>query len=69
MTASQRRILIIKLVSNTREKIKQGNGVRSFKNCGITTAPDGSEDDQVNSEGIEEYVMLEAREKFGIFRR
>ena len=38
--------------------------IRSFKKCGITTAVDGSEDDQVNVEGIKSYVMPQPEEEF-----
>ena len=38
--------------------------IRSLKKFGITTAVDGSEDDQVNVEGIKSCVMLHPKEEF-----
>ena len=38
--------------------------IRSFKKYEFITAPDGSKDDQVNSERIEGYVIPEAGEEF-----
>ena len=48
-----------KMLGNAWEKIKANPEmiIRSFKKCGITTAADGSEDDQVHIEGVEGYAM------------
>ena len=65
LTASQRRVLITKWAADVWEKVKANKEmiIRSFNKCGITTAVDGSEDDQVNVEGIE-YVMPQPEEEF-----
>ena len=34
--------------------------IRSFKECGLSVALDGSENDEVNSEGLPEYQMPSA---------
>lgn len=31
--------------------------VRSFQKCGISVAPDGSEDSNINIEGLEDYTV------------
>jgi hypothetical protein len=55
-SASQRRILITKWVGQAWRELHQDKSetiIRSFKKCGISTAPDGSEDDQINIRGLE----------------
>lgn len=34
--------------------------IRSFKKCGISVAIDGSEDEEINTEGLEDYTVGES---------
>ena len=55
ISASDRRIVFTKWVGKAWEEIsdKKEMIIRSFKKCGISIDVDGSEDDQVNIEGLE----------------
>ncbi len=59
LTASERRVLTTKWVGNAWEKLSENKDmiIRSFVKCGITSNVDGSEDDQVNIKGLEDYKM------------
>lgn len=62
MTASKRRALLTKWIgmaswaetSSKKEMIQ-----RSFKKCGISVAIDGSEDKDINTEGLDGYTVEE----------
>ena len=54
----ERRILMTKWVANAWHDVCKGKEatVRSFKKCGLSVKLDGSEDDQVNVEGMPNYT-------------
>ena len=60
-TAGERRILLTKWVGEAWQEISQNKDmtVRSFRKCGISVAVDGSEDFEINLEGIEDYEVGE----------
>ena len=62
ITANERRILFIKWVGKAWEEIsaKKDMIIRSFKKCGISVAVDGSEDDQINIETLNDYIVDES---------
>ena len=37
--------------------------IRSFKKCGISVAIDGSEDDQINIESLDDYTVGESEDE------
>ena len=55
--AGERRILFTKLVGQAWEELSQNRTIalRAFKKCGISVAADGSEDDEINLSGLEQY--------------
>ncbi len=57
-TASERCIMLTKWIGEAWETLSQNKeiAVRSFKKCGISVATDGSEDFEINIEGLEDYV-------------
>ena len=59
ISASDRRILFTKWVGKAWEEIsgKKEMIIRSFKKCGISVDIDGSEDDQINIEGLENFEV------------
>ena len=59
MNASQRRVLMTKWVGEAWSKVgkMKDSIIRSFKKCGLSAALDGSENDEVNIEGLPEYQM------------
>ena len=56
--AFERRILMTKWVANAWHDVCKGKEatVRSFKKCGLSVKLDGTEDDQVNVEGMPNYT-------------
>ena len=40
--------------------------VRSFKKCGIALAVDGSEDEEINIQGIDDYTVEDNDDEVGI---
>ena len=56
-TPGERRVLLTKWVVEAWDEISQNNGmaVRSFRKCGISVAADGSEDFDINLEGLNVY--------------
>ena len=59
INASQRRVLMTKWVGEAWSKVgkMKDSIIRSFKKCGLSVALDGSENDEVNYEGLPEYQM------------
>ena len=59
INASQRRVLMTKWVGEAWSKVgkMKDSIIRSFKKCGLSVALDGSENDEVNIEGLPEYQM------------
>jgi hypothetical protein len=59
ISASARRVLMTKWVGAAWSKVgkMKESIVRSFKKCGLSVALDGSEDHEVNIEGIPDYQM------------
>ena len=66
LTAGERRILTTKWVAEAWDRIKKQKDLilNSFKNCGISTNVDGTEDDLVNIKGIEGYKMPKPEKEF-----
>ena len=66
MTTSQRRVFITKLVGTARSEMSKKEDVisRSFKKFGITLALDGSENVDLNIEGLKDYEMPSAEEAY-----
>ena len=62
ISASERRVLMTKWVGEAWSKVgkMKDSIIRSFKKCGLSVALDGSEDDQVNIEGIPNYQTPKA---------
>ena len=62
INASQRRVLMTKWVGEAWSKVgkMKDSIIRSFKKCGLSVALDGSENDEVNIEGLPEYQMPSA---------
>ena len=62
INASQRRVLITKWVGEAWSKVgkMKDSIIRSFKTCGLSVALDGSQNDEVNIEGLPEYQMPSA---------
>jgi DDE superfamily endonuclease len=59
-TASERRILMTKWVGEAWSKVcseLKESIIRSFRKCGITVAIDGSQDDEININGLADYVV------------
>ena len=58
-TAGERRILLTKWVGDAWDELAKVKeiAVRSFKKCGISTAADGSEDDEIHLEGLDNYEI------------
>ena len=58
-TASVRRTLLTKWIGAAWEEICEDEEmiVRSFKKCGISMSADGSEDDDIHIQGLEDYVF------------
>ena len=59
LTAGQRRILFMKWIGQAWEETagKKEMVIRSFKKFGISTAIDGSEDDEINIAGLDDYCI------------
>lgn len=59
MNASARRVLFTKWVGKAWEEVSANRDmiVRSFEKVGIAVPIDGSGDDQINIEGLEEYSV------------
>lgn len=57
--ASERRVLFTQWVGQAWEEVSMNTRmvVRSFKKCGISVPIDGSEDDEINIEGIPSYQV------------
>ena len=62
INASQRRFLLAKWVWEALSKVgkMKDSIIRSFKKCGLLVALDGSENDEVNIEGLVKYQMSSA---------
>ena len=62
LNASQRRVPMTKWVGEAWSKVGKTKDsiIRSFKKCGLSVALDGSENDEVNIEGLPEYQMPSA---------
>ena len=59
-SASERRILITRWVGEAWELVSnelKESIIRSFRKCGITIALDGSEDNDINIRGLEDYTV------------
>ena len=67
ITASQRRVLLSKWIGEAWESIDRDSIVRGFKKLGISTALDGSEDDQINIPKLPDYQMPSAEEEQEFF--
>ena len=65
ITASERRVLFTKWVGEAWETLSKKTEmvIRSFKKCGISVAIDGSEDTEININGIEDYEVGESDEE------
>ena len=63
---SDRRIVTTKWVGNAWDKIKSQKDTiqHSFLKCGLTNALDGSENDLVKIQGIEDYTFPEPEKEF-----
>ena len=61
INASARRVLFTKWVGQAWEEVSADKEliIRSFKKCGISAPIDGSEDDQIHIQGLEEYTVEE----------
>ena len=59
INASQRCILLTKWIGQAWEEVSSNKEMvqRSFKKCGIAVAIDGSEDEQINNEGLDGYSV------------
>ena len=59
INASERRVLITKWVGSAWEELstKTDMVIRSFIKCGISVPPDGSRDDEINLNGLEDYTV------------
>jgi hypothetical protein len=59
-TASERRVLLTAWIGQAWEELSANEEMieRSFKKCGISIAADGSEDADINIEGLEDYSFL-----------
>ena len=59
INAGERRVLITKWIANAWENVSSNVDmvIRSFRKCGISVAIDGSEDDDINIEGLAEYSV------------
>lgn len=59
INASERRVLFTKWVGSAWDTVSSNTDmiIRSFKKCGISTAIDGSEDNEINVTGLENYVV------------
>ena len=57
ITASERRILLTKWVGSAWEEISSNRDLvyRSFRKCGISVAIDGSEDDDIHINDLDDY--------------
>ena len=66
LTASDRRVLLTKWVGRPWQEVSQNKDaiVRSFKKCGISLDLSGSENNEINIEGIPNYKMPSADEVF-----
>ena len=55
----ERRVLITKWVANAWDNVASNVNmvIRSYRKCGIPVAIDGSEDDDINIEGLAEYSV------------
>ena len=64
LTASDRQVLLTKSVGKAWQEVNQSKDtiIRSFKKCGISLDLSGSEDDDINIEGIPNYKMPSADE-------
>ena len=62
INASQWRVLMVKWVGEVWSKVgkMKVSIIPSFKKCGLSVALDGSENDEVNYEGLPEYQMPSA---------
>ena len=62
INASQQRVHMTKWVGEAWSKVgtMKDSIIRSWKKCGLSVALDGSENDEVNIEGLPEYQMLSA---------
>ena len=58
-TASARRVLFTQWVGQAWEEVSANKEMlkRSFRKCGIALAIDGSQDDEINIEGVEMYEV------------
>ena len=59
LTASDRRVLLTKWVGRAWQEVSQNKDViiRSFKKCGTSLDLSGSENNEINIEGILDYMM------------
>ena len=62
INASQRRVLMTKWVGEVWSKVRKMKDciIHSFKKCGFSVALDGSKNNEVNIEGLQEYQMPSA---------
>ena len=62
INGSQWRVVMTKWVDEAWSKVGKMKDciIRSSKKCGLSVALDGSENDEVNNEGLPEYQMLSA---------
>ena len=58
-TASERRVLLSKWIGEAWEKVctKPEIITRGFRKCGISIAVDGSEDEVININGVDDYTV------------
>ena len=61
ISASQRRVLLSQWVGQAWEELSANKEMikRSFKKCGISVPIDGSKDDEIKIEGLDEYSVKE----------
>lgn len=60
ISASERRVLFTKWVGHAWDEISAKNKntiIRSFHKCGISLPIDGSEDSEININGVEDYEV------------
>ena len=66
LPVSERRVLTIKWVAEGREKVSRNKEVikRSFVKCGISHNLDGTEDNDINIEGITDFKLPQPNTEF-----
>jgi len=53
-TVSERRILLTKWIGQVWEEVAENMVIREFKKCGVSVSIDGSEDNEIHIEDLED---------------